>query len=99
MISREDIQKLATLSRIKLTSEEEQKFAKDLESILGYVTQIKNVTGSGESRGNEKHINALRDDEHPHESGIHTEAILAEAPKRKGDYVQVKKILGGGGEA
>jgi aspartyl-tRNA(Asn)/glutamyl-tRNA(Gln) amidotransferase subunit C len=99
MISREDVQKLANLARIKLTPEEEEKFANDMENILGYVTQIQNVTGTVEARGNEKLVNALREDTTPHESGIHTEAILTEAPKRKGEYVQVKKILGGGGEA
>ncbi|MCC2630579.1 MAG: glutamyl-tRNA(Gln) and/or aspartyl-tRNA(Asn) amidotransferase subunit [Candidatus Paceibacter sp.] len=99
MISKDDVKKLANLARIKLTSEEEEKFAKDMENILGYVTQIQNVSGTVDARGTEKVKNALREDNAPHESGIHTEAILAEAPKRKGDYVQVKKILGGGGDA
>jgi aspartyl-tRNA(Asn)/glutamyl-tRNA(Gln) amidotransferase subunit C len=93
MISREDVQKLASLSRIKLTPQEEEKFAKDMESILGYVTQIKNAKGTVSREGSEKHVNALRDDANPHESGAHTKEILEEAPKRKGDYVQVKKIL------
>jgi aspartyl-tRNA(Asn)/glutamyl-tRNA(Gln) amidotransferase subunit C len=99
MISKDDVKKLANLARIKLTPEEEEKFAKDMESILGYVTQIQNVSDTVDARGSEKVKNTLREDTMPHESGIHTEAILAEAPKRKGDYVQVKKILGGGGEA
>jgi aspartyl-tRNA(Asn)/glutamyl-tRNA(Gln) amidotransferase subunit C len=99
MISKDDVKKLANLARIKLTPEEEEKFAKDMENILGYVTQIQNVSDTVDARGSEKVKNALRDDNQPHESGIHTEAILEEAPKRKGDYVQVKKILGGGGDA
>lgn len=93
MISREDVQKLANLARIKLTPEEEEKFAKDMENILGYVTQIQNVSAAIDARGTEKVKNAMRDDDHAHESGIHTEAILNEAPKREGDYIKVKKIL------
>ncbi len=93
MISKDDVKKLAALARIKLTSEEEEKFAKDMENILGFVNQIQKVTSTVDARGSEKLTNVLRDDDHPHEPGIHTEAILAEAPKRKGDYIQVKKIL------
>ena len=99
MISRQDIQKLASLSRIKLTPEEEEKFAQDMDNILGYVTAIQTASGSADTRSTEKIINALREDDHPHESGIHTDAILHEAPQRKGNYIQVKKILGGGGES
>lgn len=93
MISREDVQKLASLARIKLTAEEEERFAKDMESILGYVTQIQAVSGTVETKGTEKVKNVLREDTDPHESGIHTEVILHEAPQREGDYVKVKKIL------
>ncbi len=46
MISTNDVKKLAALARIKLTAEEEEKLAKDMESILGYVKQIKEVAAS-----------------------------------------------------
>jgi aspartyl-tRNA(Asn)/glutamyl-tRNA(Gln) amidotransferase subunit C len=93
MISREDVRKLAALARIKLSPEEEETFAKDMEHILGYVTQIQKVSGTVDVKGKEKVKNVLRKDDKPHESGIHTEAILAEAPRREGNYVKVKKIL------
>jgi aspartyl-tRNA(Asn)/glutamyl-tRNA(Gln) amidotransferase subunit C len=100
MISREDIQKLAGLARIKMLSEEEQNFAEKIDSILEYVGQIQKVRGRGDSFIATSHeINVMRDDNNPHESGIHTEAILNEAPKRDGQYIKVKKILGGGDNA
>lgn len=92
-ISREDVRKLAALARIKIEPEQEEKLAADMEHILEYVNATQKVSGTVESHGTEKNINALREDTSPHESGIHTEAILREAPKRKGDYIQVKKIL------
>ncbi len=92
-ISRDGVKKLAALARIKIEPEEEEKLAKDMEHILAYVNAIQEVSGTVESRGSEKVVNALREDTQPHEPGIHTEAILREVPKRKGDYIQVKKIL------
>ena len=35
----------------------------------------------------------MRVDENPHESGEFSDDLLAEAPKRKGDYVKVKKVM------
>ncbi len=93
MISRDDIKKLANLSRVKLTNEDEERFTKEVDSILGYVAQIQEFEGEGLTRGNERNKNALREDGNPHESGINTEAILAEAPQREGQYLKVKKIL------
>lgn len=92
MISADDVRKLGALARIKLTAEEEQKLARDMQNILGYVEQIKKVSADME-RADHPNRNVLRADEKPHEPGIHTEAVLAEAPKREGQYVKVKKIL------
>jgi aspartyl-tRNA(Asn)/glutamyl-tRNA(Gln) amidotransferase subunit C len=92
-ITTEDIKKLATLARMKLSPEEEADLAGSMDDILGYVDQIKEVSGTFESTEKEKTRNVMRPDEGAHESGIHTAAILAEAPAREGDYVKVKKIL------
>ncbi len=96
-ITKEDVKKLAALARIKLSPEEEESLVKDMGNILGYVEQIKEVTGtldtSDKNATKEKIKNVMREDANPHESGIHTEALLSEAPQREGPYVKVKKIL------
>lgn len=43
-ITTDDIKKLANLSRIKISEEEMSQFAKEIEGILGYVEQIKEVS-------------------------------------------------------
>ena len=48
MITTEDIEKLAKLSRLKLTDAEKSKYAKDMENILAYVKQIDEVTAAPE---------------------------------------------------
>lgn len=94
-MERKDIEHLAKLSRIAVTDEEADALAKDITSILGYVCDIEEITGSKEE---EKKVGALfnvmREDANPHEPGIYTEDLLNLAPERDGRYVKVKKILG-----
>ncbi len=88
-----EIEKLAALSRISLTDEEKVSMQKDLGAILGFVTQIQVVSESAPARQPEKVRNIMREDTQPNEGGFNTEAILANVPKKKDNYVQVKKIL------
>lgn len=94
-MKKEDIEHLAKLSRIALSDTETDALAKDITSILGYVSEIEAITGSG---AGEKKVGALynvmREDKNPHAPDMYTEDILAEAPERDGRYVKVQKILG-----
>lgn len=95
MITEQDIDKLANLARIALTPEEKQKFQKDLESILGYVSELKDAPLSEVVPSAEDYYltNVLRADEEPFDSGSYTDKILAEAPKADKGYFVVKQIL------
>ena len=97
MISPEEIRKLASLARIQISEREEASLAKDMDSILDFVKQIQSVSTDATKTTKERVRNVLRPDTNPHESGIHTEAILAEAPqtetKEGGRFIKVKKIL------
>ncbi len=93
MITKADIEKLAKLSRLKLSDAEKEKYAKDMESILAYVGQInaapiKNVKPeAGAVR------NVMREDDNPHNSGVFTDVLIKLAPKSEGNRIKVKKIL------
>lgn len=95
MIEKKDIEKLASLSRIKITPEEVDKFRVEIDSILDYVAQVQKVSLS--EKGGDREVgavrNILRDDNNPHQSGIHTETLLTESPEREGDFVKVKNIF------
>lgn len=94
MISKKDIEKLASLARIQVTEEEKDQFAADIDSVLLYVDQIQKAPISLERESAVGVVkNVLREDSSSHESGMYTEKILNEAPKREGDYFKVKKIL------
>ena len=66
--------------------------SKDIESILDYVSQVKNISADV-ARDIPVVHNVMRDDVVTHESGEYTEALLSLAPAREGNYVKVKKIL------
>lgn len=92
-IELKDVEHLASLSRIAVSDNEKEALRHDLEEILAYVSQIKEVSAEmGEQSVGELH-NIMRPDGEPHEPGIFTEEILKQAPAREGDRVFVKKIL------
>ena len=94
-INEKDIAHLAALARIRIADADIPKIADKLARIVQYVSEIKDATPelrggvveAGELR------NVMREDGAPHETGMHTEDILANAPERDGDYFKVRKIL------
>jgi aspartyl-tRNA(Asn)/glutamyl-tRNA(Gln) amidotransferase subunit C len=93
VITKSDIEKLAKLSRLKLTEAEREKYAKDMESILAYIGVINSakIKNTKPEAGNPRNI--LREDDRPHESGVFTDALLKLAPRSESGRVKVKKIL------
>ena len=94
MITIEEIEKLAALSRIKIKEEEKESLRKDIDAILGYVSDIQKVSATVDSKKKVGSLrNVTREDGPVHQSGIFSEDILKQAPGREGNYVKVKKIL------
>lgn len=95
MISKEEILKLAELSRIQLTDAEVETFQKDISGILEYVGQVSSVEGSA---GNEVplHHNVMRADV-PYEKTSQLfgarEDIVGAFPRREKDFDVVRKII------
>ena len=93
MIEIKDIDKLAELSRLAIAPEEKEALRADLDSILEYVKEVQNVASSAERAPDLYLRNVMRDDVVTTTAGTNTEDLLKCAPKREGQYVQVKKIL------
>lgn len=94
MITPKELDNLARLARIKLTEDDKKSMAKEFDSILAYVDQLKKapVKIDAESRvGTVK--NVTRPDEARSVSAEDRERLLEEAPEREGDFVAVKKII------
>ncbi len=93
MITRQDIEKLASLARIQITDEEKDQFRQEIDSILAYVAQIQAAVVSLDLNPEAGVVKNIMREDVAHESGAYTEIILKEAPSRQGEYLKVKKIL------
>lgn len=96
MVTTDDVKKLAELSRLALSEEEIEKLRGEIESIVSYIDTVQKVDLPDIPAGSPyfDHENVMREDAEPHETGKHTDALVAQFPKREGNYLKVKKILG-----
>jgi aspartyl-tRNA(Asn)/glutamyl-tRNA(Gln) amidotransferase subunit C len=93
-ITRQDVLKLASLSKIKLTDDEVEKFVKELDAIVEYVEQINAVDATDlqptdQVTGLE---NVMRPDE-VIDYGVSPEELLKNAPATENNQIKVKRIL------
>lgn len=96
MVSADDVKKLADLSRLSLTEAEIEKMRGEIDSIISYINVIQKVELPEVPEGTVyfESINVTREDGSPHETGVYTEALLAQSPRRDKNFLKVKKILG-----
>ena len=88
-----DIRALARLSRLDITDAEVAKLETEIPGILGFVEQIQSVVADLPKAVSPEHRTIMRADEVSHESGAHTEDILAAAPTRDGNRIAVKQVI------
>ena len=88
----QDLDNLSKLARITITEEEKPKMLLDIQSILGYVSEI-NTTEGQSIKGQEAFFNVVREDVITRESGSLSKELLAEAPEIVDTYVKVKQVL------
>lgn len=90
----QDIEHLATLSRIKVREDEQAALAEKIDAVLGYVGEIAKVDTSAYAHAEAgAHRNELRADVATDEPGKMREAILDNAPQREGDFVRVQQMF------
>jgi len=94
MLEIKDIEKLAKLARIELSREEMQRLLKEVDPILDYVTQLKEVVSKvGEEKKAGELRNVTRNDENQNETGANTKNIVDDMPASENNYLKVEKIL------
>jgi len=91
MISKKEVQHIAKLARLGITEKEEEKFQKELSSILDYIEKLKKVDVSKtEPTSHPLFIkNVTRKDEVDSKK----EELLGSAPVTERGYIKVKSIL------
>ncbi|HAC66090.1 MAG TPA: Asp-tRNA(Asn)/Glu-tRNA(Gln) amidotransferase GatCAB subunit C [Cyanothece sp. UBA12306] len=93
MIDRQQVQKIAHLARLEITSSEEEAFAPQLNSILQYFEQLSELDTENippTTRAIEL-SNITRNDRSQTYSD--RELLLKEAPEQEGDFFRVPQIM------
>ncbi|AKD03393.1 Asp-tRNA(Asn)/Glu-tRNA(Gln) amidotransferase subunit GatC [Pontibacter korlensis] len=87
------IRKIAHLARLEFNEEKEQEVLQDLNKILNWVDQLRQLdTEHVEPLIHmSEEVNVLREDE-PRNTITHEQALL-NAPKKDSDYFRVPKVL------
>ncbi|MBA3757801.1 Asp-tRNA(Asn)/Glu-tRNA(Gln) amidotransferase subunit GatC [Candidatus Saccharibacteria bacterium] len=94
-LSRDDVLKLARLSRLKLSDDEVERFQSELSNILDYVETLQSVeTDNLEPTSQVTGLtNVMRKDELI-DYQASTDALLENAPEIQDHQIKVKRILG-----
>ena len=96
MITPQDVQHIAGLARIELTPEEQQKFEKELSTILDFIGKLTEVDTSNVEPAAGKILlkNIMRADEQVDKNLEGKSAELVEAtPEKAGRWISVKSIF------
>lgn len=95
MISREEIQNLAELARLKLTDAEVSALQKDISAVLDYIGQV-TAAAQGAAASYTPLRNVLRADTPRAADDLFAnkrEALLRAMPRREGDYAVARQII------
>lgn len=88
----DDIKKLADLAKIEITGDEEQKYLKDINNILGHVSMVTEAV-IDDSEKVFPFVNYLREDVLENRD-FDRDAIFANVPQKSNDnYVKVSKVI------
>lgn len=86
-----DVENLAELAKLELSSEEKEVMLSDMEGILGYVKQIESVD-AGDIQTEYTTYNVWREDEEDSRE-FSKEIITKQFPDAQDGFLKVKKIL------
>lgn len=92
-LSREEVQRVAVLARLRLTPEEQSRLTEELDRILGYMDKLNQLdTADVDLFSHTANItNTLREDQVTNRPNA--DALLANAPDRDGTFFKVPKII------
>ena len=95
MIDKDDIRKLASLSRLSLSPEEEERFTHEAQAILAYVGKLGELDLEGVKPMTHAHdiANVFASDEVLAASEHEHERLVSQFPDVKGGFLRVKNVF------
>jgi len=95
MVSRENIEHIAKLARLDFSDEEYEKLTHDMNNVLGYIDQLKELDVSAveplENINEQQEKNVFREDKSV--ASLPVEEALKNAPKAADGYFLVPKVI------
>jgi len=93
LITQDEVRHVALLSRLEFTGEQLPRFTRELNAILGYVDQLKELDTTGVEPTSHalRQTNVLRED--AVRPSLRNEEALANAPESEAGYFKVPKII------
>ena len=95
MITKKELRRIAKLARLSITKNEEERFTKELSSILNYVEKLKEADVSGvEPTSHPFEVeNVMREDKESSKFKAQSSKLLELAPETKDGYLKVRSIF------
>ena len=93
IITKEEVIKIAKLSRLELTEKEIKKMQKDLSGILDYFNLLKKVKSKVKISDLIKKEESLRKDQANPQLDSVVKKLIEAAPDKKENYVKVKAVF------
>ena len=92
-ITLKEVEHVARLARLELSEPDKERMRSQLDAILTYIDKLRRLnTDNVEPTSHAiPMLNVMREDEV--RPGLPTEAMLANAPEREGDFVRVPRII------
>ncbi len=89
-ISREEVIKLAYISRLSLDEQEIEPVIKQLAEVLAYAQRVQDLATELDEQPSHKNVNFVREDV---VISSYSEILLSRAPEREENYFVVPRIL------
>ncbi len=92
-VDRDTVRRIAQLARIRVEEEELDPLANELSAILGWIEQLDEVNTDGVKPMTSVEAMEMKKREDEVTDGFCAEDILANAPKREGNFFVVPKVV------
>ncbi len=93
-LSRDEILKLAKLSKLILSEKEIDEMQKELSSIIEFVSKLSDAdVGDLEVSDQVTGLKTVLRDDKSINYGYNLDGLMSNVPKREGDYIKVPKML------
>lgn len=93
VIDKEEVQKIASLARIRIEDAEREKYANDLNAVLGWFEMLDEVDVSNVEPANSRNETATRQRTDEITDGGQADAIIANATDSKFEMFSVPKVV------